>query len=131
MISDSKGLIRICNIIMLIVITAILFKNGSFHTLYYKIQPSYLNNYNKEEQVIEVIKQEALVNTEKPVYIVPFSRTDNGSGYTNNTKYTLKYVLLDERKVGVLVKQPDLKYFREGTKLKVIQNEGIMTLSYK
>lgn len=129
---SQKGLKGLSYVLLFLILLLLflMYKGNYFHNLYYKINPSYVSSYNDKELIIKTIPDSENDNTEKPEYIIQFEEDNNSERYLANKQYTLKYVLMDKRKVGVLVSKQNLKYFKDNKEITVKQSEGLLTLAY-
>lgn len=128
---STKGLKFLSYILIFLIVLLIflMYKGNYFHNFYYNLNPSYVSSYGDKEISIKTIPESENDNTEKPVYIIQFERTNNSEKYISDKNYILKYVELDSRKVGVIVAKENLKYFKDNKELKVKQRDGILTLA--
>lgn len=128
---STKGLKFLSYILIFLIVLFIflMYKGNYFHNFYYNLNPSYVSSYGDKEIIIKTIPESENDNTEKPVYIIQFERTNNSEKYISDKNYILKYVELDSRKVGVIVAKENLKYFKDNKELKVKQKDGILTLA--
>lgn len=128
---STKGLKFLSYILIFLIVLFIflMYKGNYFHNFYYNLNPSYVSSYGDKEISIKTIPESENDNTEKPVYIIQFERTNNSEKYISDKNYILKYVELDSRKVGVIVAKENLKYFKDNKELKVKQRDGILTLA--
>lgn len=129
---SQKGLKGLSYVLLFLILLLLflMYKGNYFHNLYYQINPSYVSSYNDKELIIKTIPDSENDNTEKPEYIIQFEEDNNSERYLANKQYTLKYVLMDKRKVGVLVSKQNLKYFKDNKEITVKQSDGLLTLAY-
>lgn len=127
--SSGNKVLQIILLALILFFIFLIFKGGYFNNLSLKYQTSYKADYSNEPVEITVLNNAKINNEEPPEYVIQFERTDNSERFNNGVNYTMKYVLLDERKVGVLVSKYNLKYFQPNKTLKVYQSNGLMTLA--
>lgn len=125
---STNKLLTFVLLLLIGLVTYVFFNSGYYKEVTNKFTVSYQTDYNDKEVELTVIPTNELKLGEQPRYIIPFEVNNNSERFTSNTKYEMVYTLIEDSKVGIMVKPKDMKYFKNG-KVKVYQKDGLMTLA--